>query len=411
LSKKIVLISSGQPSSNPRLVKEADCLAELGFEVLVIYSYWVNWAFESDKILFKKCKWQPILIGGSPFSNKILYYFTKLRFKFANFLVSKIGFNYNLTEMSKGRTYYEMLYKAKSIKADLYIAHNLSALPIAVKAAKFHKAKCGFDAEDYHRQEVNDNTNSKEYKLAKYLEDKYLLQVDYLTAASPLIANEYKKLYPKLNPIVINNVFLTRKLHSFSKSETSIPKLKLFWFSQTIGKGRGVEDIINAMGIMKNENICLTLLGQINTPTYTYLQNLAQINKLKVSQLNFLPPVNSDEIFDIASHFDIGLALEPGFCLNNNLALSNKIFTYLCAGNAVVASETKAQKQLLNSYPNIGKTYKIGDIEALANILKYYDENKEALQNAKNASLLLAKNELNWEIESEKFIKIINTLI
>ena len=52
MSKQIVLITTGQPSSNPRIVKEAISLSEIGYEVTVIYNFWVSWALNYDKKIF-----------------------------------------------------------------------------------------------------------------------------------------------------------------------------------------------------------------------------------------------------------------------------------------------------------------------------------------------------------------------
>jgi len=412
--KKIVLISSGQPSANPRLVKEANVLSDFGYDVTVIYSFWTHWAWKADKSLLKKVKWKSILVGGSPYKNKFFYFFTKLRFKFANLITSKWRFDFGLAEIAKGRSYFVMFTKAKSIKADLYIAHNLAALPIAVKAAKFHKAKCGFDAEDFHRQEVSDNIDSKEYQLAKHIEDKYLPQVDYLTAASPLIAAEYKKLYPSLNPVVINNVFSRAFIPpsgvgelppSGARGLSYSQDLKLFWFSQTIGKGRGLEDVIAALQLLKNVNLELHLLGNVSSATKLYFHDLA--NGI---QIFYYEPIVPDSIFEFASRFDIGLALEQNTPYNRDICLTNKIFTYLTSGLAIIASETSAQKQFMQSHNTVGQSYEIRNIEALAGIIKYYIENREALLKAQKASVELAQTELNWEMESKKFLEIINIL-
>jgi len=48
--KKIVLITTGQPSCNPRVVKEADALSAAGHEVTVIYNYYIGWADENDQL-------------------------------------------------------------------------------------------------------------------------------------------------------------------------------------------------------------------------------------------------------------------------------------------------------------------------------------------------------------------------
>ncbi|MDP9048072.1 MAG: hypothetical protein M3N14_08035, partial [Bacteroidota bacterium] len=69
--KKIVLISVGQPSTNPRIVKEANILTLAGYDVYVIYSFWTQWAQLADKQIFSKVQWTPILAGGSPFEYQL----------------------------------------------------------------------------------------------------------------------------------------------------------------------------------------------------------------------------------------------------------------------------------------------------------------------------------------------------
>lgn len=122
----------------------------------------------------------------------------------------------------------------------------------------------------------------------------------------------------------------------------------------------------------------------------------------------FHPPVASDNLIDFMSRFDIGFASEPGFSLNNNLALSNKIFTYLQAGLAIVATDTLAQQQFMNDNHAIGGVYKKDDEKSLLNILSPYLSNPETLLKAREASLKLGHHSYNWENESKTFLSVIN---
>jgi len=135
--KKVVLISVGQPSTNPRLVKEANTLTASGFDVYVIYSYWTKWAWEADQLLFEQVSWKPLLAGGSPFKNKSHYFFTRLTVKIFSFLAKEVTFKFGIAEIARGRTYLELLNKAKSIKADLYIAHIKASLLVLNKHSLF----------------------------------------------------------------------------------------------------------------------------------------------------------------------------------------------------------------------------------------------------------------------------------
>jgi len=107
----------------------------------------------------------------------------------------------------------------------------------------------------------------------------------------------------------------------------------------------------------------------------------------------------------IAAKFDIGLASETGFSLNNNIALSNKIFTYMQSGLAVAASNTPAQSALMQQYPETGKTY--SNAKELSIILTGYDQNRELLFQTKNEAFKIGQNQLNWENESRKFLNVV----
>jgi glycosyltransferase involved in cell wall biosynthesis len=188
-------------------------------------------------------------------------------------------------------------------------------------------------------------------------------------------------------------------------------RLKLFWFSQTIGKNRGLEEIIQAIGILNNQEVSLTLLGNISEIDKNWFKNLALEQNLSENQLVFLNPIHPDEIFSLASKFDIGLALEQKTPFNRDICLTNKIFTYLIAGLAIVATDTQAQKKFLETYPSIGKYYKSGNGQQLVEILEEYLKNRELLIIHQENAHFLAKNELNWESEAEKFVSLVKNCI
>src|SRR6185369_7748543 len=78
----VVLITPGQPSSNPRLLKEALALFKAGYKVTVIYCFWAAWADADDEKLFATfpgIQW--IRVGGHPVQQKGSYWRTRVRRK------------------------------------------------------------------------------------------------------------------------------------------------------------------------------------------------------------------------------------------------------------------------------------------------------------------------------------------
>lgn len=402
-----MLITSGQPALNPRLVKEADALAKADYQVTVIYQYLNNWGTETDLQILSAKPWKAIRVGGSPQKNKFLYWLTRLQHKAAQVLVKQFGFKFKLAEKAAGRCTFLLLKEALRQQADLYIAHNLAALPVAVLAAKINKVKCGFDAEDFHRNETSDDLNNDDVKLKTFLEQKYITQTNYLTTSSLPITKLYQKVFPAKKIVTLLNVFPIVKEVQLPITKTA-QTLKLFWFSQTIGLNRGLQDALSALKILENDAIELHLLGfLIDKTSIEFNKLIANLQFEKKPEIFFHKQINPDQLPIFATQFDVGLALEPGFSINNNAALSNKIFTYLQSGLAIAASDTTAQKQFIEENPDLGFCYEKGNVQQLAAILKRFLVEPDLLQKMKLAAFQAARIRLNWETESVKFLKVV----
>ncbi|MDB5150603.1 MAG: hypothetical protein JWQ57_4623 [Mucilaginibacter sp.] len=384
-------------------MKEADALTNAGYDVTVLYAYWNDWGTNLDRELLKTRKWKALCVGGDPAHKPLTFFFSRLIHKTAEFITKKVGLINNYPELAIARSSYFLIREAKKYRADLYIGHNLGALPAIVKAARKYHAKSGFDAEDFHRQEIDDDVNSYHHKTTKYLEDKYLGQANYITASSPQIAEAYQQLYPGIKLATILNVFPGDN-HIKQHIINNVGPIRLFWFSQTVGISRGLNAIAKALKSLNEQDFELHLLGHIadeNKPEF--IDN----ELLGIKNVFFHKPLPQDELTSFAAQFDIGLALEPGFCMNNDIALSNKIFTYLQAGLTIIASDTTAQKWFLDENPQVGDLYQKNDAQSLTAILFGYYLNKKKLFDTCEASLKLGLEKLNWENESKKFLKLV----
>lgn len=404
LQKKIVIVTTGQPATNPRVMKEYDALTEKGYAVKVLYTYSADWAQAIDKAKFDKgvLKYKDfILVGGDPNEKKVQFFFSRLFLKLFKFGMLFLPFHF-VTDMAISRAAFFIWIKCHKYKAQLYIAHYLGALPGAARAAKKNNCPLIFDAEDFHRGEPV--YYNEQIKHIIELEDKYFSSVSYITTASPLISAAYQQLYPQKKIATLNNVFSKKYIQPVNK--VSAGPLKLFWFSQNIGPNRGLEIIIDAINILQAD-IVLYLLGNSKNPEYLKLLQ----NKVKApAKMQVLMPVDPDKIFEVAAAYDIGLASEVPHCENRNICLTNKIFTYLLAGNCVLASDTAAQKQLLNDYKGIGLVYRHNDAKHLAFQIEEFLNNKEKLENYKSNAIDVVERELNWEKEREKLYRIVEEL-
>jgi glycosyltransferase involved in cell wall biosynthesis len=301
---------------------------------------------------------------------------------------------------------------ARQIKADLYIAHNVGALTAAFTAAQRHGARLGFDAEDFHSgMSPQMGPPSLETLLTERIEESILPQCDYVTAAAPLISERYALKYSIPMPRTIFNVFsLSERRAPFRESRRD-GAVTLCWFSQTIGANRGLEDVVRAMGLIKEYEIELHLLGDWQPGYRDDLFRLVEAAGLAPSRIKIHCPVRPDDVVSWAVEYDIGLAVEQPQSLNRNICLTNKIFTYLLAGNAIIATATAGQTKLMSEISGSGFAYTPGDVNHLAAHLRFLCSDRAALNVARRRAWDYGTQKFNWDLEKSKLLDIVESVL
>lgn len=397
MPKKIVIITTGQPSTNPRMLKEYKTLKQEGYIVKVIYAYWAKWAAFTDEVLFEAVgisKQDFILAGGSPVKNRFEYFLSKIIYKFSKkvSLFFPQFYNYAIA-----RPTYFLNKMAINESADLYIGHNMGALPVIINCSKIKKTPALFDLEDYYSGQIKDKA-SLEYEICSKLEMNYLGECSALLFSSIDIAYMYKKKISSIPAAVIHNV-VEKNLILHSLPELPLYPLKLVWFSQQIGMDRGLESVIEGLNKLENLQIELHLLGNCSKE----YKNILKSMRGNTSNLFFYDPIPANCIVNFLSDKHVGLATETARDENNDIALSNKIFTYLAAGNALVLSDTSAQKRFLDDNEDIGFMYTKNSSDSFVLLIRKLYNNPNLIMKARLKALEVVTKKFNWEIESEKF--------
>ncbi|MEP6937509.1 MAG: polysaccharide deacetylase family protein [Chthoniobacterales bacterium] len=405
---RICLVTSEHLFMNPRLVKEADALHAAGYNVNVVSCQWQEWQRREDKRLVEMRGWRNHVVDFSRERQPGLFWFSRLRHYGARKLAASLRRSDFLKQRAIGRVAPEIARIAASVSTDLFIGHNIAALPAVVLAARARGVRAGFDAEDFHsRMWLKKSGPTKIDRLTEEIERRFLPQCCYVTAAAPLIAEAYWRRCAVPLPSTILNVFpLGDRPARFREHDPAAP-LTLYWFSQVIGATRGLEEIVRALGLTGNRNIQLHLRGQWQPGYRAMLYALAAKCGLQPGQLVSHELASPDDMIRLSAAYDVGLALEPGRSQNNSIALSNKIFTYLVAGNAVIATATRGQRLLMQELPEAGLCYEIGDIAVVARQLGEWERDRSALERVRRNAWRYGEEKYNWEIEQEKFLTIV----
>ena len=188
MKASVCLVTTGQPSTNPRAVKEADALSEAGYEVRLIGAQWADWADAADERLLAGRPWKGEVIRWKRSAAPARFWWTRGRHHAARAALSWPGLKKAALPAAVGRVTPELTARARQIRADLYIAHNLGALPAAAAAARRWGSRLGFDAEDFHSGQFAPGDRSASWRATRDAEARWIPACDYVTAAAPGIA-------------------------------------------------------------------------------------------------------------------------------------------------------------------------------------------------------------------------------
>jgi len=408
-------ITSAQVSYNPRLVKEADALVEVGHEVHVVSCFLEDDKATLDKNLSVDRDWSvhPVRVRrGHGFFEHFRWLYASLRqalYQHVPWLRQK--------KWGRVRAYSryvdQLAHEGRAIDADLYIAHNLPALPAAWLAASENDARLGFDAEDFHRGQFEPGQERGLKKsLTEYIEEEYMPQCDYITVAAPGIGKAYEEELDISSPTSILNVFpKTERDMELSQNAKRAERpggegvISLYWYSQVIGHDRGLQDAVRALGQL-SERVHLSFRGDWEEGFQDELNRLAE-NEGVSHRVHRLEPVPPEELVARARHHDVGLALEQAACPNRNLCITNKILVYLLAGLPVVGTKTKGQAFIHEKVPEAVSLCEIGSPDGIAKGVQELAATKKQLQMAKERAWQQGQQRFNWETEQTKLLDLI----
>jgi len=396
MGKKIVIVSQSHLCRNPRVLKEATALAAAGYGVSIFTAVYSDELYGEDLSL----------LSGTGISYEI---YSDLRNRDWSSYKARLSRKLWLIAQEWGiESRYSLGYNASNLKkritasrADLYIMHQELATVIGSRMVKKHKV--AFDIEDWYSEDLLPQTRkNRPIKLLKNAEKTAIERGAACYTTSLAMAKGLQAYYKTTRqPVVIYNSF------NANESITEKPRhdiLQLYWFSQTIGQGRGLEFFITCMG--KSKVKCkFSLRGNV---TDAYKASLIDLVSPK-DGIEFLPILENDQIQADMNRYDVGLALEPDSPPNKDLTISNKLFSYMAAGLPVIASRTQGQTEIAEQCPEIIYLYEQHNSHELIELLDTMGSklHSNELADLRKKVLDHYRYKFSWSVEANKLIKLI----
>jgi glycosyltransferase involved in cell wall biosynthesis len=410
MQKKICILTHSHLCRNPRVVKEARTLSRAGYSVVILTSFTDAAMLEEDIRLIAGydiiLKGVINMIPGK--ASKFYRLKERIKRRLAGELIARFGCE---TAYALGYDYGANFRAAIREKADLYTCHQEISTVIGCKLLQ-KGFKVAFDFEDWYSHDLLPGANrTRPLKLLAKYEKFALINSPLVYTTSQSMAMALADFAGSATPKVLHNVFplADRKiLDGKFKDRMDLKRTSIHWYSQTIGPGRGLEFLVDALKDA-DKPVDLHLRGNLFGEFGAELRKAFPDNK--GHRLYFHTLVPHDELLSRIAEHDIGLATEEYSPNSRNLTITNKILQYLQAGIAVIASDTAGQKEVATMAPAAVSLYKNKDKDSFISALNQYLEKPEKLKHAKASALKQAEETFCWEKQEGMLLDWINNII
>lgn len=398
---KILILTGAHLCTAPRPQKEAAALATAGHDVMVRGFWFDPVLVERDCLLLKDAKFgfAPILDFRPQrrFSNLKV----RLQGRFAREQYRRFG---RFSPALLGYGAKAMLKVAHQARADLTIVHSEAGLWVGNRLLD-EGFRVGVDFEDWFSEDLPESARrSRPIAQLKALEKRLIRDCQYCLTTSHAMAEAMAEAYQAPKPTVIYNSFPQAeqdRIDGEIRDRKNLEIPSIHWFSQTIGPGRGLEILFQALPYL-SQPAEIYLRGNYPDSSRQWLESLIpQMWRQRVTVCSTVP--NAELLSRIAEH-DIGLALETNDIRSRDLTVTNKLFQYLQAGLAVVATDTAGQREILSQTSADGHLISDRSPEVLAKVINALVANSEALNLFKKRALEAASHHA-WEKSKVSLLK------
>jgi glycosyltransferase involved in cell wall biosynthesis len=231
----------------------------------------------------------------------------------------------------------------------------------------------GVDIEDWYSENHSAGRTSRAAEYLRALEGSILKHALHATTMSQVMAGALAKTYGVSLPEVIYNADPGPSAVTIAPVDGP---LKLLWFSQTLGPGRGLEDLFAALPQLQGR-WTLELRAQTSPFSKNWIENL--IPSALRDRVSIKSPVPPHQLMDVISTHELGLALDLPVTAHKDLTISNKMMQYLQSGLEVVAADTSGVREIRSALPGAVHTYPAGQIESLVTLLNSLIKNRAPL--------------------------------
>lgn len=251
---------------------------------------------------------------------------------------------------------------------------------------------------DCHELESHRNGKGALMRFAiRTIEWLFISWAELVITVSPSIQEFYKRKYNLSFVVLVRNLPNEMQI---SHTNTLREKLGLkdnqmvFLYQGMLGKGRGIEVLLNAFDSRKTTDAVIVFMG------FGALKEQIEAFAARNENIFFIPAVSYAEIPMYTGSADVGVNSVEPTCLSYKYSLPNKLFEYIQSEIPVLTNPLPDCIALVSEY-KVGRVIPVWSADAINEVVN--DVLKEDLS-VYLPHLKSAKKILNWEVEEQALI-------
>lgn len=388
----LLILIGGHLATAPRPQKEAAAAKAAGFRVEVRGVWWDRRLADEDRQLARD-----LGVGFAPVVDLTRGGLATRWFRLRQRIAKECCERWNIVlPRAYGLAAPELLGEALRLKADLTMVHSEAGLWVGRQLLRRGR-RVGVDFEDWFSEDLPPkDRKGRPVAAIKSLESELARKARPALATTQVMARAIAvQADTTTPPTAIPNSFpwTSAPLPGPPRDARTAGSVSFYWFSQTIGPGRGLETLAQALPQL-NGDWEVHLRGELRAYGPWFERTFPASVRSRVHVQATVP--NAELAAHSASH-DVGLALEIPHCPNRDLTATNKIFEYLRCGLAVIATATQGQLEVMERCPAAGWVVPPDDSAALAAAMQRVLDGRALLDEAKTAARQAGESTWAWE--------------
>lgn len=337
--------------------------------------------------------WEVVLVGRIlPNSLPMNREYRCVRFKFPFRRGAQFYAVYNI------RLFFFLLFT----RCNLLFSNDLDTLLPNFLVSRLKRKSLIYDSHEYFTEVPEIQGRPFVKKTWQRIEKFCLSRMKSMITVNESIAKLFREKY-RIQVAVIRNVpFKSKQTEIPSKSDLGLPDDKKIVILQGAGINihRGAEEAVEAMKLVENAILLIVGSGDVvpQLKEYVIANDLSQ-------KVWFVGKQPADQLRKYTAVADIGLSLDKPLNINYEYSLPNKLFDYIQAGIAVVASDLVEVAKIVHKF-QVGEVLAEHKPQVIANYIRDILSNQELLDTYKLNAHKAAET-LCWEHEKNVLVKIV----